>query len=63
MRKELFKKLQIGVVSLSTIALLAACGNDGVDDTPMDDDPGVEDPMNDEDDAGGGQVDEEEDAN
>lgn len=63
MKKELFKKLQIGVVSLSTIALLAACGNDGVDDPPMDGEPGVEDPMDDEEDTGGGQVEEEEDAN
>ena len=64
MSKELLKKLQIGVVSLSAVALLAACGNDGVEEPPMDEDPAIEepadeDPMDEEVDE---EVDEEEDA-
>lgn len=63
MKKELAKKLQLGLVSLSTIALLAACGNKTVEDDPTVDEPGVEDPAE-EDDAGtGGGVEEEEENN
>lgn len=64
MKKELLKKLQLGLVSLSTIALLAACGNTTVDDDPIGDEPGVEDPADEEDDADtGGGVEEEEENN
>lgn len=68
MKNDLVKKLQLGLISFSTIALLAACGNDVVEDPALDDDPGVEEPADmdpvDEDDdagAGGGAEEEEED--
>lgn len=44
MNKSLLKKLQIGLVSFSAVALLAACGTDDMDDTPVDDEPTVEEP-------------------
>ena len=43
-KKDFVKKLQLGLVSLSTIALLAACADNGVDDPVLDDDPDVEEP-------------------
>lgn len=44
MSKTLLKKLQMGLVSLSAIGLLAACGTNDMDDTPADDEPAVEEP-------------------
>ncbi len=62
MKKELLKKFQLGLVSFSAFALLAACGNDGLDEAPMDDEPGVEEPADETDDSGtGGATEEEQD--
>lgn len=44
MKKELMKKLQLGIVSFSAIALLAACGTDDMEEPPADEEPPVEDP-------------------
>lgn len=63
MKKELLKKLQLGLISFSAFALLAACGNDGLEDPPMDDEPGVEEPADEGEDAGTGGVTEEEQDN
>lgn len=63
MKKELLKKLQLGLISFSAFALLAACGNDGLEDPPMDGEPGVEEPADEEDDSGTGGATEEEEAN
>lgn len=63
MNKKLLKKFQVGLISFSTLALLAACGNDGIDDPTIDDEPGVEDPMEEDEDAGTGGVTEEEEEN
>lgn len=48
MNKTLLKKLQIGLVSFSALALLAACGMNDTDDTPVDEEPAVEEPAEDE---------------
>lgn len=45
MNKKLLKKLQMGIVSLSAVGLLAACGTDDMEEPPMDDDPAVEEPV------------------
>lgn len=48
MKKELLKKLKLGVISLSAIGLLAACGTDNMEEDPgMDEEPGVEEPAED----------------
>ncbi len=53
MKKEVLKKLQLGLISFSAFALLAACGNDGIDnDVPMDDDPTIEEPATDDSEEG-----------
>lgn len=48
MNKTLLKKLQIGLVSFSALGLLAACGMNDTDDTPVDEEPAVEKPAEDE---------------
>lgn len=48
MNKTLLKKLQIGLVSFSALGLLAACGMNDTDDTPVDEEPAVEEPAEDE---------------
>lgn len=75
MKKKLLKRLQLGVVSLSALALLAACGTNEFEEPPVDEAPieepeedptGEEDPMDEEDEnetgdpADEGEVDEEE---
>lgn len=42
MSKEIIKKIQLGFISLSAVALLAACGDGMNEETPMTEDP-VED--------------------
>lgn len=42
MSKTLLKKLQMGIVSLSAVGLLAACGTDDMDDTATHEEPAVE---------------------
>lgn len=62
MNKDLLKKLQIGLVSLSAMGLLAACGMDDTDDSMVDDDPAVEEPADGEEDPMDGEtMDDEED--
>lgn len=39
MKNPIIKKMQLGLVSLSAIALLAACGNDTLEETPTTEDP------------------------
>lgn len=52
MEKTLLKKLQIGLISLSTLALLAACGTtDDLEDPALDEDPAVEEPADEGDDV------------
>lgn len=66
MNKAVWKKLQMGLVSLSAAGLLAACGTNDMDDTPVDDEPAIEEPVDGEEDTGteGTEVDEtEEDEN
>lgn len=48
MNKTLLKKLQIGLVSFSALGLLVACGMNDTDDTPVDEEPAVEEPAEDE---------------
>ena len=48
MNKEVLKRLRLGVLSLSALALFAACGTDDTDDPAVDDDAAVEDPVDDE---------------
>lgn len=48
MNKTLLKKLQVGLVSFSALGLLAACGMNDTDDTPVDEEPAVEEPAEDE---------------
>lgn len=47
MSKTIWKKLQMGFISLSAVGLLAACGTDDNED-PMDDGTAVDQPMDDE---------------
>lgn len=66
MKKELLKKVQLGMVSLSTIALLAACGDNGMDVPDLDDEPAIEEPADEDAEDGGttgGVSEEEEEAN
>lgn len=44
MKKELLKKLQLGIISISALGLLAACGTDDTEDPLMEDEPAVEEP-------------------
>ena len=44
MTKTLMNKIKLGVISLSAVALLAACGDDMTPDPPIVDDPVVEEP-------------------
>lgn len=75
MSKKLLKRMQLGVVSFSALALLAACGTEEFEEPPVDEPPieepdepvgEEEDPMDEEDEdetgvpAGEGEVDEEE---
>lgn len=74
MNKKLLKRMQLGVVSISALALLAACGTEDFEEPPADEPPveepdepaGEEEPMDEEDEdemgdpAGEGEVDEEE---
>ena len=39
MKNPIIKKMQLGLVSLSAIALLAACGKDTLEETPTTEDP------------------------
>lgn len=52
MSRTLWKKLQMGLISLSVVGLLAACGMGDVNDTPVDDDPSVEEPVDGDEDMG-----------
>lgn len=45
MNKTILNKIKLGTLSLSAIALLAACGNDTPTETPTVDDPAVEEPV------------------
>lgn len=63
MKKDFLKKLQLGLISFSTLALLAACGSDGLEDPVIDDEPGVEEPVDEQDDSGAGGTTEEEQDN
>lgn len=49
MNKELLKKLKLGLVSLSAVGLLAACGTEDMEEPPVDEDPAIEEPVEDED--------------
>lgn len=64
MNKKLWKKVQMGLVSLSTVALLAACGSDDLEDPdiegPDEDDPAVEYPADDPEDAEENELEDEE---
>ncbi len=64
MSKALMKQIKLGILSLSALGLLAACGDTGTTEDPVTD-PAVEDPATDpaedpiedpagEEDAGGG---------
>lgn len=44
MTKTLMHKIKLGTLSLSAVALLAACGDDTTTDEPITDDPAVEEP-------------------
>lgn len=44
MNKTLLKKMQVGVLSLMTIGLLAACGGGGEDTEDLMEDPATEQP-------------------
>lgn len=48
MNRNILKGLRLSVLSLSALALLAACGNDDTDDPVDDDDSAVEEPIDDE---------------
>ncbi|SFC33648.1 Uncaracterized surface protein containing fasciclin (FAS1) repeats [Alkalibacterium subtropicum] len=48
MNKEVLKRLRLGVLSFSALALFAACGTDDTDDPAVDEDPAVEEPADDE---------------
>src|SRR5690554_3595892 len=45
MNKTILNKIKLGTLSLSAIALLAACGNDTPTETPTVDEPAVEGPV------------------
>ena len=47
MNKEVLKRLRLGFLSFSALALLAACGTDDTDDTAVEDDAAVEEPADD----------------
>lgn len=63
MEKVFLKKLQLGLVSFSILTLLAACGSDGLEEPTIDDEPGVEEPVDEQDDSGAGGTTEEEQDN
>lgn len=44
MKKTLLKKMQLGILSLSAVGLLAACGSNNMEEEPAPEDPAVEDP-------------------
>lgn len=48
MNKKLLKKLQVGILSLSALGLLAACGPADMEDPEVDDEPAVEEPADEE---------------
>ncbi|MFO8069406.1 MAG: fasciclin domain-containing protein [Alkalibacterium sp.] len=48
MNKEVLKRLRLGVLSFSALALIAACGTDDTDEPVVDEDPAVEEPVDDE---------------
>lgn len=59
MKKELLKKLQLGVISLSALGLLAACGTNDMEDPAIDEEePGIEEPADEEDMDDVGDIDE-----
>jgi hypothetical protein len=44
MNKTLLKKIQLGILSLSAVGLLAACGGGGGTEEPPATDPSMEEP-------------------
>ncbi|WP_423188658.1 fasciclin domain-containing protein [Alkalibacterium sp. f15] len=48
MNKDVLKRLRLGVLSFSALALIAACGTDDTDEPAVDEDPAVEEPVDDE---------------